>query len=96
MASFSSGSQTTAIHTGERPNYLPALATLTILFFMMGFITVLNDILVPYLKIVFLLNYTQIMLINTCFLGPTSLCLSPPAGLFPGLVTKRGCSGAFR
>ncbi len=34
---------------------------------MWGFVTVLNDILVPHLKAVFELNYTQIMLIQFTF-----------------------------
>ena len=42
--------------------YRFALFALTSLFFMWGFITCLNDILIPYLKGVFQLNYTQAML----------------------------------
>jgi hypothetical protein len=44
-----------------------------------SFITVLNDILIPYLKIVFQLNYTQVMLINTCFFG-AYFVMSIPSG----------------
>jgi FHS family L-fucose permease-like MFS transporter len=39
----------------------------TVLFFFWGFVTVLNDILVPHLKSVFNLNYTKIMLIQFAF-----------------------------
>ena len=46
-----------------------ALVALTSLFFMWGFITSLNDILIPHLKSVFSLNYTQAMLIQFCFFG---------------------------
>ena len=53
-------------HTGN--NYSFALASLTMLFFMWGFITCLNDILIPHLKGVFQLNYFQSMLIQFCFL----------------------------
>lgn len=45
-------------------NYRPALTLLTSLFFMVGFITVLNDVLVPHLKAVFDLDYTRSMLIQ--------------------------------
>jgi len=38
-----------------------------VLFFMIGFITVLNDILVPHMKSVFDLSYTQAALIQFCF-----------------------------
>ncbi len=39
----------------------------TVLFFFWGFVTVLNDILVPHLKSVFDLNYTKVMLIQFAF-----------------------------
>lgn len=48
-------------------NYSFALTVLTSLFFMWGFLTCLNDILIPHLKAVFDLNYTQAMLIQFCF-----------------------------
>lgn len=46
-----------------------AFAILTLLFFMWGFITCLNDILIPYLREVFDLNYFQAMLIQFAFFG---------------------------
>ena len=44
-----------------------ALAMMTTLFFMWGFLTVLNDILVPHLKAIFDLNYKQVILIQFAF-----------------------------
>ena len=49
--------------------YTSALVVLTILFFMWGFITSMNDILIPFLKKVFELNYTQAMLVQFSFFG---------------------------
>ena len=46
-----------------------AITVLTTLFFMWGFITVLNDILIPHLKNVFSLTYFQAMLIQFSFFG---------------------------
>ncbi len=63
-----------------------ALFSLTSLFFMWGFITCLNDILIPYLKAMFDLNYTQAMLIQFCFFG-SYFIVSLPAG---ALVSKIG------
>ena len=40
------------------------LSMLASLFFMWGFISVLQDILVPHLKSVFDLNYTQSLLVS--------------------------------
>ncbi len=44
-----------------------ALAMMTTLFFMWGFLTVLNDILVPHLKAIFDLNYAEVMLVQFSF-----------------------------
>lgn len=46
-----------------------ALVILTSLFFMWGFITCMNDILIPYLKKIFELSYFQAMLVQFAFFG---------------------------
>ncbi len=51
----------------ERKNYTSAFINLTFLFFMWGFMTVLNDILIPYLKGAFDLNHTKAMLVQFAF-----------------------------
>ncbi len=51
-----------------RHQYAP-LAVLTIMFFMWGFITCMNDILIPYLKGVFSLTYFQAMFVQFSFFG---------------------------
>jgi FHS family L-fucose permease-like MFS transporter len=63
-----------------------ALISLTSLFFMWGFITCLNDILIPHLKAIFSLSYAQSMLVQFCFFGAYFL-VSLPAGK---LVKKMG------
>ncbi len=67
-------------------NYTFALTSLTSLFFMWGFITCLNDILIPHLKGVFDLSYSQAMLVQFCFFGAYFI-VSLPAGV---LVKKLG------
>ena len=52
-------STTTTMAPGTGQSYGAPLATVTTLFFMWGFLTCLNDILVPHLKSIFDLNYTQ-------------------------------------
>src|SRR5499426_3147947 len=47
--------------------YARPLAVVTTLFFMWGFLTCLNDILVPHLKAIFELSYTQVMLVQFAF-----------------------------
>jgi MFS transporter, FHS family, L-fucose permease len=56
-----------------------ALAVVTTVFFMWGFVTVLNDILVPHLKALFNLNYTQTMLIQFTFFSAYFLMSIPSA-----------------
>ena len=56
-----------------------AFIAMTCLFFFWGFITVLNDILIPFLKDSFDLNYTQAMLVQFCFFGAYFI-ISPFAG----------------
>jgi len=56
-----------------------ALAVVTTVFFMWGFVTVLNDILVPHLKVLFELNYTEIMLIQFTFFSAYFLMSIPSA-----------------
>ena len=46
-----------------------AVSILTLLFFIWGFLTVLNDILIPYLKKIFELNYFEVMFIQFAFFG---------------------------
>ncbi|MFN9582950.1 MAG: sugar MFS transporter [Bacteroidota bacterium] len=57
-----------------------ALASLMTLFFMMGFITCLNDILIPYMKAIFHLNYAQANFINLCYFG-AYFFMSIPSGM---------------
>lgn len=67
-------------------SHLGSLSILTSLFFIWGFITCLNDILIPHLKAVFELNYTQAMLVQLCFFTAYFL-VSIPSGL---LIEKIG------
>ncbi|KMT64228.1 sugar MFS transporter [Catenovulum maritimum] len=71
-----------SIPTGENAGqYRSALIVLTSLFFMWGFITALNDILIPYLKSLFSLSYLQAMAVNFCFFSAYAI-VSYPAGKF--------------
>lgn len=67
-------------------NYAFALTSLTSLFFMWGLITSLNDVLIPRLKAVFSLTYTEAMMVQFCFFF-AYFVVSLPAGR---LVKKIG------
>jgi FHS family L-fucose permease-like MFS transporter len=62
------------------------LIIVTILFFMWGLLTALNDVLIPHLKAVYTLTYVQAMLVQFCFFGAYFL-VSLPAGM---LIRKIG------
>ena len=65
-------------------NYTGPLIMVTTLFFMWGFLTCLNDILIPHLKAIFDLNYAQVMLVQLAFFGAYAV-FSIPAGF----ITER-------
>lgn len=67
--------------TGSGGGYKLALGVLASVFFIWGFATVLNDILVPHLKSVFQLNYTQSLLIQFVFFLGYFLMSLPAAKL---------------
>jgi FHS family L-fucose permease-like MFS transporter len=56
-----------SIPVSATPSYSRPLAVVTSLFFMWGFLTCLNDILVPHLKSIFDLGYAQVMLVQFAF-----------------------------
>ena len=62
------------------------LIIVTILFFMWGLLTSLNDVLIPHLKAVYTLTYVQAMLVQFCFFG-ADFIVSLPAG---ALIKKIG------
>lgn len=57
-----------------------SLIIITILFFMWGLLTSLNDVLIPHLKSVYTLSYVQAMLVQFCFFGAYFI-VSIPAGI---------------
>ncbi len=60
-------------------SYRGPLMMVTTLFFMWGFLTCLNDILIPHLKAIFDLSYAQVMLVQFAFFGAYAV-FSIPSG----------------
>ncbi|OLP59485.1 glucose/galactose MFS transporter [Xaviernesmea oryzae] len=89
MASISSNRSTAQASPAAAGAHAPALVALTSLFFMWGFITCMNDILIPHLKKVFELNYTQSVLIQFCFFGAYFI-MSIPAGALVKRISYKG------
>ena len=66
-----------------------ALSVVTTLFFMWGFLTCLNDILVPHLKAIFDLNYAQVMLIQFAFFSAYFIFSIPSAKVIDWIGYQR-------
>jgi MFS transporter, FHS family, L-fucose permease len=81
MAIVTPGSSTTGTAPETPSSYTAPLTVLTTLFFMWGFLTCLNDILVPHLKAIFDLSYAKVMLIQFAFFGAYFLFSIPSAKL---------------
>ncbi len=79
----------TATAPGAGQSYGAPLATVTTLFFMWGFLTCLNDILVPHLKSIFDLSYAQVMLIQFAFFGAYFIFSIPSAKIIDWMGYQR-------
>src|SRR5258707_12691848 len=89
MAIATPNTSTTTSAPGTGQSYGAPLATVTTLFFMWGFLTCLNDILVPHLKSIFDLNYAKVMLIQFAFFGAYFIFSLPSAKIIDWIGYQR-------
>lgn len=94
MAGFVPASASPQVELGTesttKHRYLVPLVVLTTLFFMWGFLTCLNDIIIPHLKAVFELGYAQAMLIQFAFFAAYFVVSLPAGGLVERVGYKAG------
>ena len=70
MPSITTSTQpATSTQSTNGRNYRGPFAIMTVLFFLWGFMTVFNDILIPRFKEAFTLTYFQAMLLTAILLG---------------------------
>ena len=67
-----------------------ALVIVTILFFMWGLLTSLNDVLIPHLKAIYTLTYLQAMLVQFCFFGAYFIVSIPAGALIRRIGYQKG------
>src|SRR5260370_20739397 len=87
----------TNVSTGTRPealkapaaSYGGALAILTTLFFMWGSLTSLNDVLIPYVQIVFHIRIDASMLVQTAFFSAYFVFSIPSSKIIDWLGYKK-------
>jgi MFS transporter, FHS family, L-fucose permease len=65
------------------------MVVVTSLFFMWGFVTCLNDILIPHLKAIFDLSYFQVMFVQTAFFSGYFIFSLPSGRLIEWIGYKR-------
>ena len=84
-------SQSTATFSGpdlESTN-TRAMSIATMLFFMWGFLTCLNDILIPHLRSIFQLSYAQAMMVQLCFFSSYFVFALPSGKVVEWIGYKR-------
>jgi FHS family L-fucose permease-like MFS transporter len=77
------------VSAGPATPYGKSLALLATLFFMWGFITVINNTLLPHLRSVFELNYTQTTLIESVWFIAYAVASMPAAFLIERVGYKK-------
>ena len=95
MAIVNTGSAPVTTASSDGQSYRAALSMVTILFFFWGFVTVLNDILVPHLKGIFELNYTKVMLIQFAFFSAYFIFSIPAARVIDTIGYKKTMVGGL-
>jgi FHS family L-fucose permease-like MFS transporter len=81
--------RSTPAATASEPSYIGPFITVTVLFFIFGFITTLNMALVPHLKSIFDLNYAWAMLVESAFFLAYFVFSSPTAKLIEAIGYKQ-------
>src|SRR5215208_6412113 len=89
MANVSVGTAAPAPASADYAHYKGALTLLATLFFMWGFITVINNTLLPHLRSVFDLNYTQTTLIESVWFIAYFFASIPSAKLIERIGYQR-------
>lgn len=93
---FTPGQNTVVSNTSTgNSNYTPALISLAILYFMMGFITCLNDTLVPFFKEGFTLSYSESSLVQFYFFLTYGIVSIPAGKLVERIGYKNGMVTGF-
>ncbi|MDB5746424.1 MAG: transporter [Massilia sp.] len=83
-------SRTTPASPGTAKSNTGPLLIVTILFFMWGLLTSLNDILIPHLKSIYTLTYVQAMLVQFCFFGAYFIVSLPAGALIRRIGYQKG------
>jgi FHS family L-fucose permease-like MFS transporter len=90
MAVGSMGSDTSARPRQGSGSYLLPMILMVTLYFSIGFITALNDILVPHFKDLFHLTNVKALMVQLCFFGAYFVMSAPSGWIIGRIGYKRG------
>src|SRR6185437_2863547 len=90
-----SSTRTTAQSSSTGVSNRAAMSLVTTLFFVWGFVTCLNDIMIPHLKAIFDLNYAQVMLVQFVFFSGYFVFAVPSGMLVEWIGYKRTMVGGL-
>ncbi len=92
---FNSALEDQADETAPAETDVRAMAVAIALFFMVGFLTCLNDVIIPHLKSIFELSYAEAMLVQFSFFSSYFVFSYPGAKLVDTLGYKRAMVGGL-
>ncbi|MGA8035581.1 MAG: sugar MFS transporter [Candidatus Acidiferrales bacterium] len=95
MAIASSNQSNGATASSQTKTDYAAFTMLTTLFFVWGFLTSLNDILIPHLKSIFDLNYAEVMLVQFAFFSSYCVFALPAGKLIDAVGYKKAMVGGL-
>jgi len=90
MANMAHNTSPQAAGNTQNGTNTSALVIVTLLFFMWGLITSLNDVLIPHLKAIYTLSYFQAMLVQFCFFGAYFIVSIPAGALIRRIGYQKG------
>src|SRR5277367_1493563 len=79
MAVGTAGTESASLRSTEAESYVLPMVLMVSLYFSIGFITALNDILIPHFKLLFSLDNVHALLVQFCFFG-AYFVMSLPSG----------------
>jgi len=87
MAVGSAGTESVSHRSSGTGNYIVPMILMVSLFFSIGFITALNDILIPHFRDIFHLTNVRALLVDLCFFG-AYFVMSIPSGLIVSRIVS--------
>ncbi len=90
MAVGTAGSSSVSVQSERSESYVLPMVLMVSLYFSIGFITALNDILIPHFKLLFSLDNVHALLVQFCFFGAYFVMSLPSGKIVSRIGYKQG------